>query len=105
MKTLTKAFNTATVEKGETFRIELDANATTGYLWDVQLKAGAASLVSREYKTQKTPGEFVCGAAGIEEYVFKAEKSGTIELEAHYARPWEKGAKPADSRSFRIDVK
>ena len=47
MKTLTKAFNTATVEKGETFRIELDANATTGYLWDVQLKAGAASLVSR----------------------------------------------------------
>lgn len=103
MKTLTKAFNTATVQKGETFRLELDANPSTGYLWDVRLKAGAASLVSQQYKRQQEPGEFVCGAAGIEEFVFRAEQTGTVTLEAVYARPWE-SAPPAETRRFQISV-
>ncbi len=48
MQRLSKAFNELTVKKGEVFAIDLDANATTGYLWDMRLTAGKASLVSRK---------------------------------------------------------
>ncbi|MBW7911620.1 MAG: protease inhibitor I42 family protein [Alphaproteobacteria bacterium] len=106
MKTLTKAFNTATVEKGERFRIELEADSTTGYLWDIRLKAGAASLVSQQYKRQEEPGEFVCGGQAIEELVYQAgQQSGqTIEIEATYSRPFVPNDPTADKRLFRITV-
>lgn len=106
MKTLTKAFNTATVEKGERFRIELEADSSTGYLWDIRLKAGAASLVSQQYKRQEEPGEFVTGGLAIEELVYQAgQQSGqTIEIEATYSRPYVPNDPTADKRLFRINI-
>jgi inhibitor of cysteine peptidase len=105
MKTLTKAFNTATVRKGETFRIDLDANPTTGYLWDVRLAAGKASLVSQEYKSAAPADSMVIGGGGVESFVFKAEETGTVELVAEYRRPWEKGTTPAVTHRFDVTVK
>lgn len=105
MKTLTKAFNTATIQAGERFRIELDANPSTGYLWEIEVKQGSASLHSQTFKRQNEPGEFVCGAAAIEEFVFQAAKiTGPIEIEAIYRRPWEKDAPAADKRTFRLNI-
>ena len=105
MKTLSKSFNTATVQKGETFKIELDANPTTGYLWDVRLKAGKASLLSQGYTADAPAGSVVIGGGGVESFVFKAEEAGTVELVAEYSRPWEKSAKPAVTQRFDITVK
>lgn len=105
MKTLSKSFNTATVQKGETFKIELDANPSTGYLWDVRLKAGKASLVSQNYTSDAPAGSMVIGGGGVESFVFKAEEAGTVELVAEYSRPWEKGTKPAVTQRFDVTVK
>ena len=105
MKTLSKAFNTTTVQKGESFRIELEADATTGYLWDVKLTAGSARLTSQEYKRAEEPGEFTCGGQAIEEFVYQAgQMTGTIEIEATHSRPWIKDDPTAEKRQFRITV-
>ncbi len=88
MKTLTEQFNTATIKKGETFAIELTSNPTTGYMWDVQLKAGKASLVKKDY-TPDSKDPQVIGDGGKEIFVFKAEETGTVGIEAVYRRPWD----------------
>lgn len=105
MTRLSKAFNTATVRKGDTFTVELDANPTTGYLWDMRLKAGKATLVSQEYTASAPAGSMAIGGGGVETFVFRAEEAGEIELEAAYSRPWEKNAKPAATQRFDIRVR
>lgn len=106
MKTLTKAFHTATVRKGETFRLELPSDPSTGYLWDVRVKSGAASLVSQGFKSAADypPGEFVCGGLGIEEVAFQATQTGQIEIEATEARPWLKNDPTAKKTRFTVTV-
>ncbi len=104
MKTLTEAFNTATVAKGETFAIELDSNPTTGYAWDVKLKAGKASLLKEDFTSSAQPGSMVCGAGGKQVFIFKAEEAGTVEIEAQYKRAWE-NKPPAKLKNFTVTVK
>lgn len=104
MKTLTKAFNIATVRKGETFRIDLDANPSTGYLWGVWLASGKASLVSREYTPAAPAGALVVGGGGVESFIFKVEDTGVVEVVAEYRRPWEKATPAAETNRFRIKV-
>ncbi|MFN7113300.1 MAG: protease inhibitor I42 family protein [Alphaproteobacteria bacterium] len=106
MKTLTKAFNTATVRAGEAFRLELPSDPSTGYLWDVTVTSGAASIVSQQFKSaaDHPPGEFVCGGLGIEEVVFKAPQSGQIVIEATQSRPWLKTDPTAQKTRFTVTV-
>jgi inhibitor of cysteine peptidase len=105
MKTLTKAFNAISVRKGEIFRIDLDANPTTGYLWDVRLTAGKASLVSQNYSASAQADSLVIGGGGVESFVYKAEEAGTIEFKAEYRRPWEDSTLPAHKKStFTVKV-
>ncbi len=76
MQKLTKEFNKASVKKGEYFAIELlDSNPSTGYGWDLQLKAGKASLVAEDYISDAKPGSMVYGGGGKEVFVFKAEEA------------------------------
>ena len=104
MKKLTEEFNKVTVAKGESFSIELVSNPSTGYAWDLKLKAGKASLVKEDFISDAPRSSMVCGAGGKEVFVFKAEESGIIEIAADYKRSWEK-VPPVKSQSFRITVK
>ena len=104
MKKLTEEFNKASVAKGEHFAIMLDSNPSTGYGWDVQLKAGKASLVAEDYISDAKPGSMVYGGGGKEVFVFKAEEAGTIEIEAQYKRSWE-NKPPLKSQGFSVTVK
>lgn len=103
MKKLTEAFNKVTVAKGETFAIELESNPSTGYSWDLRLKAGKAKLVDEDFISSVSEPE-ICGAGGKEVFVFKAEESGTIEIEAQYKRSWE-SKPPAKVQNFSVTVK
>ena len=104
MKKLTEEFNKVTVAKGEMFSIELDSNPSTGYRWDLQLKAGKASLVDEDFISDAPKNSMVCGAGGKKVFIFKAEEAGTIEIDATYKRPW-KSDGAAQSQSFKITVK
>jgi inhibitor of cysteine peptidase len=104
MKKLTEEFNQVSVAKGETFAIELDSHPSTGYGWDVKLKAGKASLVKEDFISSAPPDSMVCGAGGKEIFIFKAEETGTIEIEAQYKRSWE-NKPPLKLQGFSITVK
>lgn len=109
MKKLSEHFNSISVKKGECFALELPTNgASTGYMWDVNVTAGEAKIIRHEYvdpNPPKTPEEeMVCGKTIIDRTIFRAEEAGTIELQANYSRPWEKGTPPAQRKTFKITV-
>ena len=110
MKRLSEQFNSISVKKGEFFIVDLPSNgASTGYMWDLSVTAGKAKVVKKEY-VELRPGddereEMVCGRTVYDRTIMQAEETGTIELQADFRRPWEKGTAPAKTATFKIDVK
>jgi predicted secreted protein len=85
------------VGTGGTFQIELDANPTTGYVWEPEAPSGI-ELVDRVLE----PGRAI-GAAGRERFTFRAARAGDFALTLHLRRPWEQ--KAIETRQFRIVVR
>ena len=110
MKRLSEQFNSISVKKGEFFIVDLPSNgASTGYMWDISVTAGKAKVVKKEY-VELRPGDderekMVCGRTVYDRTIMQAEETGTIELQADFRRPWEKGTPPAQTKTFKIDVK
>lgn len=79
---------------GEVFTIRLEANATTGYEWDLTNLAeqDVCLLLSSEYEPSDSG---LVGAGGFQVWTFVALKKGDTELEFEYRRAWETGADPA----------
>ena len=93
-----------TVRPGDTIRIKLKSNRTTGYSWaEVKDKTDAKVLKSEggEYKVDEHP-EGMVGVGGNEVWTFKALAAGTTEIVLEYARPWEKDKEPA--QTFKVSV-
>ena len=104
MKKLTETFNKISVAKGETFKIELYGNPTTGYLWDMSVTAGKATLVKQDSDAPSLVNDrMAIGGGSMQHFIFKAEEAGEIEIKAEYKRPWEKNP-AAQSHSFKITV-
>jgi len=101
MKRLSEHFNSISVRKGEQFAIELNANASTGYLWEFNVRSGSVGVVSR---SSFVHDPMAIGGGATESTVFEAREAGTIEIDANWRRPWEKGTPPAKSIHFKIDV-
>src|SRR5450759_690824 len=78
---------------GGSLVIDLEENASTGYVWQVE----GAPPVLKAAGDKATPGEQggLVGAAGRRILTFTAAQAGTGELRLAYARPWEKGVPPA----------
>lgn len=93
MQKLTPQFNTATVQKGDMFQINLFEGGFVGQVWDMEVVAGKAQLVS-----VSNPG-----SAGISEKVFKAEEFGDIEIIAK-GRMAGGGNAPNGLHTFKIRV-
>lgn len=104
MKRLSEKFNAIAVKKGELFMLDLDGNASTGYMWDVKITAGDATVISRE-TIPTNPGKMVIGGGAVERTIFRAENDGEIEIEAKWQRPWEKSNPPAKQAVFKVSVK
>lgn len=103
MKRLSEHFNSISVKKGEKFAIDLDGNASTGYMWQFNVRSGDVGVIGRE-TTPHSSHPMVVGGGATESTVFQALETGTIEIEANWRRPWEKGTAPAKSIKFKIDV-
>ena len=58
--------------------------------------------VSNEY-SMGVPG--LIGSGGVEVWIFKGVKAGTIKLDFAYRRPWEKDVPPVQTKSFTVTVK
>jgi len=92
------------LEQGQTLAIALDSNPTTGYSWardpakagDVLVQVGEA-----EYKSQSK----LVGGGGIETLRYRADAPGKTTLTLIYRRPWEEGAKPAQTYTLEVSVR
>ncbi len=107
MKKLSEQFNTIAVKKGEFFTVDLATNgASTGYMWDLQVTSGNASVIRKDYidPASRKDDEFVCGNTVIERTIMQAKEDGVIEITADYQRPWMKGTPPAKSLKFKVNV-
>lgn len=89
---------------GEKFNIVLDSNRTTGYEWRVSipLDTKIVTFEDLEYQPENTSR---VGAGGKEVWTFKAAGKGTTRIFFEYLRPWEEGKPPADTKTFKVQVK
>jgi inhibitor of cysteine peptidase len=87
---------------GERLTVELRANPSTGYSWEV-VSSGEPVLRQLGPPTF-TEDSHMAGAGGTVSYEFRAEQAGTASLDLVYRRPWEKEAEPAETFSLTVVV-
>ena len=85
-----------TVTAGDTFKVTLCSNATTGFGWSESAQITDQTIlkqIDHEFVAPETEG--LVGAAGKEVWTFKALKTGRTEVSMEYSRPWDEGEKGA----------
>ena len=94
------------VNAGDSFSLALDSNVTTGFQWAAQANISDKAVLEQtahNYIAPNTDNETtVVGMAGLEEWTFKALKTGTATVDLSYSRPWEGGEKGV--RTFELSV-
>ncbi len=88
------------VRKGETIRISLEENPTTGYSWDESVTSGL-TIVDSKY-TQGDSG--LIGAGGVHEWSIRAAERGEQQFSAIYKRSWEQAAGNETTFTLSISV-
>ncbi|MFH1552166.1 MAG: protease inhibitor I42 family protein [Candidatus Omnitrophota bacterium] len=91
------------MKTGQALRIELEANATTGYMWSLTEPA-EKGVLNQIGEHQYVRGSERIGAGGIQIYNFKALKRGRTELVFEYKRSWEKAKAPAKRYVISVAV-
>ena len=92
------------VAVGDEFKITLKYNSSTGYQWQIP-KPPDEKLLKLSEPEYKRPDSKLIGAGGDEIWTCKALAEGKTEIGFAYVRPWEKGAKPAQSTNFVVIIK
>ena len=94
------------VNVGDTIRVKLKANRTTGYSWalaESKLDAKILKSDGNEYKVDEHPAGMV-GVGGNDVWTFTALAPGKTEIALGYARPWEKDKEPVESFKLTVEV-
>jgi inhibitor of cysteine peptidase len=86
------------------FSIDLASNPTTGFRWHLGNKL-IEKLVRPLGSEFIPPQTQLVGAGGREIWRFQAMGRGRTKIVLEYARPWEKGYKPADRRVYEVIIK
>ncbi len=74
-----------TLRRGETGRVELQTNASTGYMWKVDAQRGIDVTLAKTVPTR--PG--MVGAPSVATWRVVGRKRGTYRIVFRYLRPWE----------------
>ena len=89
--------------QGETFPIELEENASTGFAWSYTIEPDSGvSLVEEEVIAPETD---VIGAPSLRRWTFQADEVGTYTLTFTSARSFEdESTEPADTLTYSLTV-
>ena len=95
--------NTIKTAVGKEFVITLDANATTGYEWQLANPTDDSLIkfMRSEYVPDKTG---LVGSGGKSIWTFKAVRSGKTQISFKYIRPWEKDIPPVKEAVYIVDI-
>jgi inhibitor of cysteine peptidase len=88
---------------GTSVTLELQANPTTGYQWELAAEPDTA-VVRVLSDTYVAPDSGAMGAGGTQRLVVEGVAAGTTTLELRYVRPWETDTPPAETATFDITV-
>ena len=96
-----------TVKVGDTIKIVLPGNTTTGYAWAAALGEKDAAILVANGEPAYADGNngSVVGAGGTFTFDFRAAKAGQATLRLLYQRPWENGVAAAQTFQVTITVK
>lgn len=95
--------DTIQARAGEEFVIVLDANATTGYEWQIAspIDEKVIRLIGSKYVPDNTG---LVGSGGKSSWTFKALQAGRAKIDFKYVRSWEKGIPPAKEASYMVNI-
>ena len=79
------------VQLGDSLRVTLCSNPTTGFQWSEPAQISDESILEQMDHSFTPPEEGTPGAAGREEWSLKALRKGTSTVLLEYSRPWEGG--------------
>jgi inhibitor of cysteine peptidase len=96
-----------TLSVGQTLKIALPGNVTTGYQWQVAETYAEVlspdSPFGGEVTDPHAPG--MVGVGGTSAWRFRAVRPGTVTLTFTYARSWERDTPPAETATYTITVR
>ena len=93
---------TVTLKSGETLRLKLRGNPTTGYTW--HLGDFDSSVLEQSGDPAYQADTLLTGSGGTYTYEFKAAGSGTVTLDFSYSRSWEEGTPPYKTFTLTVVV-
>ena len=94
------------VNAGDSFRITLCSNATTGFQWTETANITDGTVAEQvKHKFTSSGNKQLAGAAGQEMWTFKALKTGTTTISMEYSRPWQGGEKGEWTFQLTVTVK
>ncbi|MBN1640354.1 MAG: protease inhibitor I42 family protein [Anaerolineae bacterium] len=94
------------VERGQVIVVTLASNPSTGYRWERAAATDEILVQDGEAEFQEgAKGQQLVGAGGQEVLRFRAQRSGTTELQLVYHRPWETDVEPEETFSVRVTVR
>jgi inhibitor of cysteine peptidase len=91
---------TVTIKNGETFKVVLDENPSTGYAWIMNVTSGL-TIVSDTYIASSGS---MAGAGGRHEWQVKATGTGDQQLTGIYKRSWEPAFGNETTYSLSINI-
>lgn len=98
-----KIEKTFTVNIGDTVKIQMTANPSTGYKWEntSKIKPKTVEFVVKDYKIDPEKAQLI-GAAGTDVWIYKAVKPGTLFIQYKYTKLANKEV--AKEKYFKIVV-
>ena len=94
-----------TINAGNILKVTLGSNPSTGFSWEEQAQIGDQTLLEQTDQKFIAPETDIPGAAGNQEWTFKATGQGTTTVFMEYSRPWEGGEKGIWTLELTVTVK
>ncbi len=97
---------TVELKQGETLSIELPANPSTGYAWEVKdLDTALLEPAGETEFIQQKSDEGLVGAPETQIIRLKAVAGGKTTLKLIYHRSFEQGVEPLDTKWLDVEIK
>ena len=93
-----------TLSAGDTMRISLASNASTGYQWAPQLQISDGRVVAQTGH-QSVTADGAPGSAGAEVWMLRAAAPGAATVTTSYGQPWPGGAKGSWTFTAEVTVR
>jgi inhibitor of cysteine peptidase len=90
---------------GDTIKVTVASNPTTGYTWALAGFSDPEVLVQEGEPDYIPPESNLIGAGGQSVWTFKAVKKGASRISLEYSQPWAGGDKAAWTLGISVSVK